>query len=194
MNNEKEPKSGVELSPEQRASLESAGEQHVERLREDLERGVEQSPEQSTESARHEALEQASPIEQEQYPNEKEEAPVAPVERSGQITRHEADASFNQTMQQVQAELPVPSRTFSKVIHNKGVERASEVVGSTIARPNAILFGALFAFLVTLVVYLVAKNLGYVLSGFETIGAFVLGWIIGVVFDFFRVMVTGKHS
>jgi hypothetical protein len=41
-------------------------------------------------------------------------------------------------------------------------------------------------------VYLIAKNLGYVLSGFETIGAFAIGWIIGVLYDYFRVMVTGK--
>jgi hypothetical protein len=34
--------------------------------------------------------------------------------------------------------------------------------------------------------------MGYPLSGFETIGAFALGWMLGIVFDFFKVMVTGR--
>lgn len=60
------------------------------------------------------------------------------------------------------------------------------------ARPNAILAGSVVAFFAVLGVYLLAKNLGYVLSGFETIAAFVIGWIIGILYDYFRTMITGK--
>ncbi|MCY1362229.1 hypothetical protein D9M69_489340 [compost metagenome] len=97
-------------------------------------------------------------------------------------------------MKKVQAELSGPSRMFSKVIHNKTIEKASDVAGATIARPNAIASGAIAAFLATLAIYYVAKNVGYQLSGFETIGAFVAGWIIGLLFDYFRIMITGKRS
>jgi hypothetical protein len=90
------------------------------------------------------------------------------------------------------AELPLASRAFSKVIHNPAIEKTSEVVGSTIARPNAILSGALFAFLITLLIYVVARANGYPLSGSETIAGFILGWVIGMLYDFFRVMITGK--
>lgn len=95
-------------------------------------------------------------------------------------------------MARVQAEMSPPARVFSKIIHSKAVEKTSEVVGATIARPNAILSGAIVAFVLVLAVYLVAKNLGYVLSGFETIGAFIVGWVIGTLYDYFRVMITGK--
>jgi hypothetical protein len=96
-------------------------------------------------------------------------------------------------MDEVRSQMSAPSRSFSKVIHNKGVEKTSEVVGSTIARPNALLSGAIFAFVLTLIVYLVAKNIGYPLSGFETIAAFVLGWALGIAYDFIKVMVTGRR-
>ncbi len=80
------------------------------------------------------------------------------------------------------------------MIHNPVVEKTSEVVGATVARPNAILAGALVAFFAVLAVYLTAKHFGYVLSGFETIGAFIVGWVIGILYDFFKVMITGKKA
>ena len=97
-------------------------------------------------------------------------------------------------MKQVQQEMSTPSRTFSKFIHNKAVEKTSDALGATIARPNAILAGAFVAFIATIVTYYIAKNIGYRLSGFETIGAFIVGWTIGILFDYFRVMITGKRS
>jgi high-affinity Fe2+/Pb2+ permease len=80
------------------------------------------------------------------------------------------------------------------VIHTKVIEKTSDALASTIARPNAMLAGAVTAFIFTLVIYLVAKNYGYQLSGFETIGGFIAGWIVGLLFDYFRVMITGKRS
>jgi len=112
--------------------------------------------------------------------------------RRGGISKKDKKASFERTIKHVQAELPAPERAFSKLIHTPVIEKTSEVVGSTIARPNAILAGAVVAFFAVLAVYLLAKNLGYVLSGFETIAAFIVGWVIGVVYDYFRVLATGK--
>lgn len=79
--------------------------------------------------------------------------------------------------------MPVYRRVFSRFIHIKPIASASDILASTIARPNAILLGALFSFVFTLATYLLAKNYGYSLSGFEAIAAFVVGWSIGMVFD-----------
>jgi hypothetical protein len=49
-----------------------------------------------------------------------------------------------------------------------------------------------FAFIFTLAVYLIAKNIGYKLSGFETILAFCTGWIVGILYDDLRLIITGK--
>lgn len=169
-----------------------AGIEHAERLREQYEKAGEQSRD-TLEDARNEALEQALSSEKEKA-HEEADQNVSPAERrkDGPISKSAREASYNATMKQVRSELSAPSRAFSKVIHNKVVEAVSDSVGSTIARPNAILSGAIAAFALTLGVYLTAKYYGYPLSGFESIGSFIIGWIVGILFDYFHVMITGK--
>lgn len=143
---------------------------------------------ESVETLHKDALEHAASavVEQERQPS--------PAERRtrGPISRKERDASFTATMKEVRTHMSAPSRTFSAVIHNKTVEKISETAGGTVARPNAILSGAVAAFIVTLAVYLIAKNYGYPLSGFESILAFIVGWILGLVYDFLKIMITGR--
>jgi len=110
------------------------------------------------------------------------------------ITRQDREMSFNQTMDDVRKHIPRSTRTFSRFIHRPGVERASEVVGKTLARPNAILAGGVTAFVAVLGLYFYAKYAGFALQGSETIIAFVIGWILGILFDFFKSMFTGKRS
>lgn len=103
------------------------------------------------------------------------------------VTKQDREQTYKQTMKQVRSELNAPERIFSKVIHAKAVEQISDTVGNTVARPNAILFGSLFAFLGVLALYFYARHVGFALSGFETIAAFVIGWIVGVLVDLVRV-------
>lgn len=169
-------------------ALEQLGHERREQLHEHLERESKEPTHEDVNDLHKEALEQAASVTEEQAPRE-----ASPAERRrGPISKHERDASFTATMTEIRTHMSAPSRTFSKVIHNKGVERVSETAGTTIARPNAILSGAVAAFVVTLGVYLIAKNYGYPLSGFESIGAFVLGWILGLVYDFLKIMITGR--
>jgi hypothetical protein len=97
-------------------------------------------------------------------------------------------------MSQVQKELPASNRAFSKIIHNSFVEKTSDVIGDTVARPNALFAGAFVAFVLTILTYTIAKTIGYSLSGFETIAAFIIGWIIGITYDYLRILITGKKS
>jgi len=150
-----------------------------------------ESSEKKEARARVEALETAVKIEKGSAEKEKQ-AKSAPTRRRGAISKKEKEASFKKHMKDVQAQLPVRERAFSKLIHNPVVEKTSEFIGATIARPNAILAGAVVAFFAVLGVYLLARNLGYVLSGFETIAAFAIGWVIGLLYDYFRTMITGK--
>lgn len=170
--------------------LRDTGEKLGERLNE---RRAEQAGEHSHEDV-NEIRHELESLQQERLTEKHEaaERQPSPAERRGAAPKKAREAAYKATMKEVESQLSPASRTFSKIIHNKAVERASEVTGNTIARPNAILYGALFAFLMTLGVYLLAKNLGYPLSGFETIGAFALGWVLGLVFDFLKVMVTGR--
>lgn len=171
-------------------ALEQARRENQERLRDQLDRQAEKAPNDNLEAAQQEALEQALSHEKMSAAPDRE---VSPAEkRNNRPPQKVIEAGFQKTMQEVRTEMSTPSRAFSKVIHNKAIEKASDVVGNSVARPNAILSGAIAAFILTLGVYLLAKNLGYPLSGFETIGAFILGWILGLIFDFLKIMITGR--
>lgn len=143
------------------------------------------------EQAKQEALETAISVEAGGKEKSKTSEPQT-SKRRGPISKKQKEASFKRQMKEIQAREPAASRAFSKVIHNKVIEKASDVVGSTVARPNAILAGAVVAFILTLAVYVMAKIIGFPLSGFETIGAFIIGWIIGLLYDYLRVVITGK--
>lgn len=172
--------------------LEKAGIEQRQEIEKQLEKRHERSLEDTSaeREARQEALERAK---EHEPTNHEQRETISPAERRrGPITKKERDASFNTAMRDVQSQMSTPSRMFSKLIHNKAVEKTSEVVGSTLARPNAILSGAVFAFILTLGIYVVAKNIGYPLSGFETIAAFIIGWLLGTAYDFVKVMVTGR--
>ena len=117
---------------------------------------------------------------------------LSPDNKIESINKKRLDESYKKTIKQTQKELSPAARAFSKVIHNKIVEKVSNAASNTIARPNSILFGSFSAFVITLAVYLIAKSSGYQLSGSESIMAFVIGWIIGIIFDYLRVMITGK--
>lgn len=193
MNNQERQPANPERNPE---SLHDQGQDLTEALRQKHEKAGEHSPESgetTSERARVEAMENAISIEKKSLSKEANASPP-PATRRGAINKKELDTTYRRTMKQVQSELSTPSRAFSKVIHAKAVEQASDALESTIARPNAMLAGAIGAFIITLAIYLIAKSYGYRLSGFETIGGFILGWIIGLLFDFFRVMITGKRS
>lgn len=173
------------------AELEAKAHEQHEAIRDQLERKAEQAPEKQLETARNEALEKAVSKEKEAHADtHKERSPAE--RRRGVITRKERDASYTATMKEVQTHMSSTERAFSKFIHHKAVEDVSEALGATVARPNAILAGAIMAFVISLSTLLIAKHYGYRLSGFEAIGAFVAGWLLGILYDFFKVMITGK--
>jgi hypothetical protein len=180
--------------PENNIETPKVSAEHYENAEKNIEAKSEhvESGEKAAEKARVEALETAISVEKGGAEKKTKSSDAPTPRRRGGISKKEKTASYKKHMKQVQAELPPAQRAFSKIIHTPVVEKTSEFVGGTIARPNAILSGAIVAFVLVLVVYLIAKNLGYVLSGFETIGAFIIGWVIGILYDYFKVLVTGK--
>lgn len=186
--------SSPEITPqgsEQSLSPERAQEQ-LERVSERMNDSPEHEPqdvEKQAERARVEALETAISVEAGGKEKARKESTTAPKPKNNKKNR---DASFKKQMQTIQADMSLSQRVFSKFIHVKPIEQTSDAVGASFARPNAILAGSITAFALTLGVYLIAKFVGYNLSGFETIGAFVVGWILGIVYDYLRLIITGK--
>lgn len=175
--------------------LEKASETGRERLGEELKEKAEKASENNHDKldlARQEALHEATEI----SPNEEEKAPVEEIEtkqpKQESPTKKELDQNFESTMEDVRKDMSQASRTFSKIIHHPVVDKASDVVGKTIARPNLILAGALGTLILGSIVYFIAKRYGYVISGFEAIGTFILGWAIGGIVEFARVGFSNK--
>lgn len=183
---------GGEKGPE---GIGEAAREQAERLQNRLEKAGEHSPErqaEQAEKARAEASKEA--LMSKEAGKEHKQATESSGPALRRITKQQKEEEYKQTMSRVRSHMSAPARTFSKVIHNPGVEKVSDIAGSTIARPNAILAGGIFAFLLTGIAYLLARTFGYPLSGFETIGAFILGFIIGLLYDFLRAMITGKKA
>lgn len=117
----------------------------------------------------------------------------SPAERRGPVTQKQLTREFNHTIHHIQDEMPPSQKAFSKFIHIPTIEKTSDILSITVARPNALLAGSVCAFALTLGVYLFAKSVGYTLSGFEPIAAFITGWLVGMLYDYLRIMITGKR-
>lgn len=190
-------------APERRIDtkeLERAAGERQEVIRENVERNVERDKERgekNRERGVEESHERARELAKEAERPDREVAPKSPEksERGPEVTpRSKRDEAFHETMASARSHMSPAARTFSKVIHQPAVERVSEVAGNTIARPNAVLGGSFTAFIVVLLVFLIARHYGYPLSGAETIVAFAGGWVLGILFDYLRVMITGKRA
>lgn len=172
-------------------NAEAAGEQ-LEKLKNKVEAAGEHIDDsgERAEAARHDAIEA---LKGRDKSTERKAASDGAGPALPRITKAQRAASYRQSMRRIQAEMSPLQRNFSKVIHSPVIEKGSEVVSETFARPNAILAGSGTALVLVTAVYIIARTYGYPLSGFETIGAFTFGWIIGLTFDFVKVMVTGKR-
>lgn len=183
----------LNASPENTVEAKEAAGERLEQLLKTAEASPEtaEDKEKNIETAKKSAIEAALGKEKGGAEKDKKQ-PASSPKRHGTVSKKLRDDSFKRHMTSIQRQMSTSQRLFSKFIHNKAVEKASDAVGSTVARPNAVLSGAVFAFFLVLAVYLLSRQLGYALSGFETIAAFIVGWILGVVYDYFRILILGK--
>lgn len=175
-------------NPEQ---LREEHEAHAERLREQLEKAEKEHAERQ--SSEHEILHEARELAEEQDKKQVERAPSPAERRRGPISKKQLDSSFASQMANVRDHLGPTGKLFSRFVHSKPVEILSDFVGSTIARPNALLTGSIVAFISVTVVYFTANHYGFTLSGFETIGAFIIGWVLGLIYDYASVAFRRRH-
>lgn len=178
---------------ESNVEAQTTSSERSEQLKERLEKVGEQSPETHTERVESARQETKEIFAKEPGKERKGVEPHSSPSSVRHITKADKKVSYKKTMDVIRTEMSTPSRTFSKIIHTPFVEKSSEVLGSSLARPNAILAGSFTALLLVMGIYVIARTFGYRLSGFETIGAFILGWIIGIIFDYIKIMITGKR-
>lgn len=130
-----------------------------------------------TERARHEVHEQAiSGAEYEQPTSEQpQDQPI--------YDKAAKEHSFNTTMHHVRMNLSKPETQFSKFIHKPAIEKTSEVIGKTVARPSGVAGAAIAGFLGLLSIYSIAKFAGFTLSGSEMPLLLLIGFAIGLFIE-----------
>lgn len=92
--------------------------------------------------------------------------------------------SYKSVMHRVESQLPAYQRTFSKVLRNPSVDKASVIVGGTVARPSGIIGGAGLAFFGLLIVGYAAKTSGFTVPNSLFVLLVIIGWTGGLFFDF----------
>ncbi|MCA9308929.1 hypothetical protein KC973_00985 [Candidatus Saccharibacteria bacterium] len=175
-----------ELAPQEHESKNSLSSKEAHEHKEHLKERIESAAEKSSESgaaereARHEVMETA-PLAAEVTNTETEDTP----QDDSPTTRDDKRHSFNTTMHHVRKELPKSERAFSKVIHQPVVEKTSEFVGKTVARPSGVLGATIAGFIGLLLVFGVAKRVGFALSGSELPLLLGVGLLVGLVSEWF---------
>lgn len=172
---------------EHRADTQSESSEYHEALRDQLEKAeLDHGVKENEQEASEKAAELAQQAEEKRITAESVEQSKRPAHHRGAPSKKQLRDSFNEQMQSIQDELGGGSKLFSKFIHIPAIEKTSDFIESTIARPTALLSGSIAAFLTIAIAYFIAKYYGFQLSGFETIGAFIIGWTVGFTYDSIR--------
>lgn len=93
------------------------------------------------------------------------------------------DMAFARAMTRTRKRLSPISRGFSKVIHASVIDKPSEFIGKTIARPQGMLWGAVFAFIGTSVLLWITRHYGYEYNYLLAIILFIAGAVIGTTVE-----------
>jgi hypothetical protein len=103
--------------------------------------------------------------------------------RPNYITKEDKAHSFNSVMSHARQDLSKPERALSKFMHQPAVEKVSDIAGKTIARPSGAIGAAVFASAGIFIVYLLAKRIGFTLSGSEAPILVAVGFITGLLVE-----------
>ncbi len=185
-------------TPEHTRTIEHGYDSPADHDHEDHKTEYDRSPKEKTPQEQQETLSDAKALAEKADEQRKEvENQKSPAEKrlSGAPSKKRRQAAYRETLNEIRSEMNPGEKFVSSIIHNRVVEPVSDFVGATIARPNAMLSGSIAAFVVVTCVYFVAKHYGYQLSGSETITAFVIGWLLGIAYDYLSSLFQhGKHK
>jgi len=159
-----------QLGPENHESKEQVN-KHIEHLESGAE-SAHEAQREKLEFARQEIKKRAPEVKP--HHEHERRAPSPPG-------RKEKEQTYKHTLSSVQRELPTRfSRSFSKVIHQPIIEKASDITGKTIFRPSLMLGMTLGALIGGSAFYLLAKRYGFPISGSEFLLFGLFGALLGL--------------
>jgi len=103
-------------------------------------------------------------------------------ENSINLHKNLKSVSYKSSLKRIRKLLPNQfERVVSKFMHGDGIDNMNEILIKTIARPNGILIGSLFALLATLTTVYLAIYYGYSYNYLLLFMSFVIGYLIECV-------------
>jgi hypothetical protein len=123
------------------------------------------------------SAEKHAPLASELSNTEKNHAPKA---HPMLINKQLKDMAYSRALTRVQKRLSAPGRVFSKLVHSAALDRPSEAIGKTVARPSGMLGGAFSALIGTSILLWVTRHYGYEYNYLAVILLFVCGMAFGL--------------
>jgi len=108
--------------------------------------------------------------------------------------RHSKKGSRDTYMYQIRAHLQGPSQTFSYLINNKSVDKASEAIGKTLFRPSGILAGAIVTLLGSIYYLVITHSTGFKYNFYVATLMFVGGFVTGLILEAIYRLFAGKKD
>lgn len=180
-------------TPEQKVSPEQNSHQEKETLKHLKERANNSSETSKDElKAIQKSIESAAISGKEYSVGERETANTST--QSITLNRTIKKNAYKKTLSKAQAKLSKPEKTFSKVIHNPTIERASDITAKTAARPSGILLGGIGAFLGSLIIFIISRRTGFAYNFLVFLIIFVLFYIFGIVLEFFLQLIKRRSQ
>lgn len=99
------------------------------------------------------------------------------------VNKQLKDMAYSRALVRTRKHLSIASRVFSKAVHSKILDRPSESIGKTIARPSSMMGGAIVAFIGTSLLLWITKKYGYEYNYLAAVLLFGIGMILGLVVE-----------
>lgn len=91
--------------------------------------------------------------------------------------------AYKRTIRKIQASLPLPERSLSRVIHQPTIDAISNVAGKTIARPSGLLGGGFVALVGSAIFFYLARNYGFTYNYAVIFMLFVAGFVFASLLE-----------
>ncbi len=154
--------------------------EHAEKIAENAREAIKKQQETDTHKLEQEAKQHAA--EAKQHPLETEKQPEDNSSTLG-VAQTIKDKAYQKELTNIQKHLSKPSRTFSKIAHNKTVEKISEVGAKTIVRPSGMLGGSILAFVGSSIFLWMAKHYGFRYNFSVMLLLFIGGFLLGALIE-----------
>jgi hypothetical protein len=126
------------------------------------------------------------------------QAVAAPANHNNQLPYHDKKSraqELDKELNTIRKQLPKSEQVLSRVVHTKSIQTVSNAAEKTVARPQALLWGGLFAVISSAALYMTAKYIGFEYNYLVSILCFVGGYAVGLIVELaLRILHPATHA